>query len=221
MSENRSERLELLATVLLGIATATSAWCTYQGQLWSSKQLEDMARASRLQAQALRATDVLTREAVVDATTFANVLAARTRGEHRLVHYLTEVARPAFRPPLEAWLARDSRPGPRMTSPFDDATYRAVAERPWTDLDERADAALAAANVANQNSDLFGMRTVMVALSLFFLGISGQLAARSARRLAITIGALVLVLTIASLTRLQRAERPRAGTPHAATSSTG
>jgi hypothetical protein len=219
MTENRSERLELLATMLLGIATATSAWCTFQAQLWSSKQLQDMASANRLQAESLRATDVITRQSVVDATTFVNVLEAKTRGDHRLVRNLTEVARPEFRPPLEAWLAQDSRPGPRMTTPFDDATYRAVAQRPSTDLDERADAALTAASVANENSDLFGMRTVMVALSLFFLGIAGQLRSRGARRLAITIGSLVLVLTIASLTRLERAERPRVKTSHAATST--
>jgi hypothetical protein len=206
--DERSERLELVATVLLGIATATSAWCTYQAQLWDSEQLEDMARASKLQSESLRATDVATRNAVVDATTFAYTLEADARGDHRLARYWSEVARPEFRPALRTWLA-DRAKSSTQTTPFENPEYRAAVQKPAQDLGARADTALEGAFKANHNSDLFGMRTVMVALSLFFLGIAGQLKARGARRLALGFGALVLIVTLVSLTRLPRAGAPR------------
>jgi hypothetical protein len=214
--DDRSERLELVATVLLGIATATSAWCTYQAQLWSSKQLKGMAHANKLQSESLRATDVTTRQGIVDATTFANVLEAEARGDQRLTQYLTEVASPRFRPALKAWLAKGSMSARQATTPFDDESYRVAMQRSSNELEARADAELEAAFIANENSDLFGMRTVMAALSLFFLGIAGQLRSRGARRLAVAFGALVLVLTLLSLTRVERVARPHRGTPNSA-----
>jgi len=44
--DERSERLELVATVLLGIATAASAWCTYESQLWDGEQLRYLSSRS-------------------------------------------------------------------------------------------------------------------------------------------------------------------------------
>jgi hypothetical protein len=207
--EERSERLELVATVLLGVATATAAWCTYQGQLWDSEQLAHMARASKLQSESLRATDVSTRNTIVDAATFAKVLEAEARGDRRLVQVMTALARPQFRPALQAWLAKSSPSMLTTSAPFDDPAYRTAVQKDSLDLGAQADAALEAATAANENSDLFVMRTVLVALALFFLGIAGQLRARSARRLAVAFGALVLIATLLSLTRLERAPRPK------------
>jgi hypothetical protein len=206
--QDRTERLELVTTILLGVATATAAWCTYEGQLWGSEQLANMARANKLQIESLRATDVSTRNTIVDAATFAKVLEAEAKGEHRLARVLIDLARPDFRPALQSWLARHSTSDVPTTTPFDDPAYRAAVQKPSADLEARADASLAAASIANENSDLFVMRTVMIALALFFLGIAGQLRSRAPRRLAVSFGALVLILTMLSLTRLERAPRP-------------
>jgi hypothetical protein len=208
MIEDRSERLELVATVLLGIATAASAWCAYEGQLWNSAQLRAFARASRFEAESLRATDESTRNAVLDATAFANVVQAEARGDHRLARYVAEVARVEFRPALQSWLAARGSSASGEKSPFADGSYRAEAQRSAAALRSQSDDALAAARVANQNGDLFVLHAVILALSLFFLGISGQLKYRAPRRLAVAFGAFVLVATLVSLTRLQRAERP-------------
>jgi hypothetical protein len=207
--QERAERLELVVTILLGVATATAAWCTYQGQLWNSQQLANMASANKLQTESLRATDVSTRNTIVDAATFARVLEAEARGDHRLARYLVALARAPFRPALQSWLAKASPSTLATSTPFDDPEYRTAAQKESVDLGKKADAALEAANAANENSDRFVMRTVTVALSLFFLGIAGQLRTRSARRLAVAFGALVLIVTLLSLARLERAARPQ------------
>src|SRR5262245_17501394 len=106
----RSERLELVATLLLGVATVASAWCTYQSELWNSEQLEGMANANVVDTESLRATGVANRNAIVDAATFANLLQAESRGDERAVSFLLARARAAFRPILEEWYAhRDGR----------------------------------------------------------------------------------------------------------------
>src|SRR5215831_9140118 len=99
----RSERVELVATVLLGVATVASAWCTYQSELWNSEQLQLMADASVADNESLRATDVSNRNAIIDASTFVGVVQAEARGDERSVEYLLAHARPAFRPTLDAW----------------------------------------------------------------------------------------------------------------------
>jgi hypothetical protein len=208
VTADRSERLELVTTVLLGVATAVSAWCTYEAQLWNSRQLKELARGSALQAASLQATEVGTRKAVADVTTFAAVLEAESRGDRRAARYIAEIARPAFRAPLGAWFERTTSAGHPEGTPFDDPVYRAsILDEPKV-LRANAHRALVAASAANANSDLYVMRTVMFALSLFFFGIAGQLRTSPARRLAVGIGALVLVLSTLSLTRLERAGRP-------------
>jgi hypothetical protein len=203
-----TERLELVATVLLGVATAISAWCAYESALWNSRQIAEMARANQLQGASLRASEVVTRRAVIDATAFEQVLVAEAHGERQFAQYLAGLTRPQFRPALQAWLVKRSASDPGTTTPFDDEAYRESMGRETLDLQAQAQVAFTAAIVANHNSDLFVMRTVMIALALFFLGIATQMRARAARRLALTLGALVVVLTLLSLTRLERAGRP-------------
>lgn len=206
--EIRSERLELTATVLLGVATAASALCAYEAQLWSSRQLHAMAHASALEVASLRATDDGTRRTISDVVTFAAAASAESRGDHRAARYFADVARPAFRAPLRAWLASSTSAGPAPGTPFDDPAYRAVIGGDADTLQAQANQSLVAATVANTNGDLFVMRTAMFALSLFFLGIAGQLRTPQARRLAVALGAAVLILSLLSLTRLDRAGRP-------------
>jgi hypothetical protein len=141
-------------------------------------------------------------------TTFANVLVAESRGDHALARTIAQVARSQFRPPLQAWVTSREAGDPHPPRPFDDPAYRDSLLRPAGDLQSQANAASRRAGVAKGNADQFVMRTVMLALALFFLGISGQLKSRMPRRLALTIGTVVVVLTLFSLARLERAPRP-------------
>jgi hypothetical protein len=207
--ESRSERLELITTILLGMATAASALCAYQAQLWSSRQLREMAHASALEVASLRASDDGTRQTLSDVVAFAAVAQAESRGDQRTARYFAAAARPAFRPPLQAWLSRSTPAGPASGTPFDDPAYREGIAGEASALQAQANRALLAATAANSNGDLWVMRTAMFALSMFFLGIAGQLRTAPARRLAVAFGAAVLILSLLSLTRLERAGRPR------------
>lgn len=206
--EERSERIELVATILLGVATVASAWCAYQSELWNSHQLQLMADASVADNESLRATDVATSNAIVDATTFATLLQSAAENDQRAVDLIRSRTRPPFRVLLDEWYAKRSGRELPPGTPFQDPRYRAQAEQPAAQLSARALSILKAANRANDSGDRFQMRTVLLAMSLFFLGIAGQLNARSARRLAVIFGALVLLLTLLSLARLPIAPRP-------------
>ena len=206
--EHRSERLELVATILLGAATVASAWCSYQSELWNSNQLEKMGDASVADNESLRATDVANRNAIVDAATFTTLLQLEAQGDQRGADFMRARARPKFRPILDAWYARRRGRELPAGTPFEDPRYRAEVEGPAVAKRAEALELLKEANIANENSDRFMMRTVAFAMSLFFLGIAGQLRAASARRLAVLMGALVMVLALLSVVRLPLAARP-------------
>ena len=204
----RGARFELIATFVLGIATAISAWCTYEAQLWNSEQLWDIVRANHLEAETAEATNLVTRDALIDITTFANVLENEARGDQRTARYVAAVARPQFRPALDAWLAKRAGEGLTTSTPFQDEAYRESMRKPSRELREQTKNALLAASIANENGDLFVMRTVMLALTLFFAGLASQMRTRAGRRLSVTISGIILVLTLLSLTRVERARRP-------------
>jgi hypothetical protein len=207
--DDRSGRLEVIATLILGATTALSAWCTYQAQLWNSEQLWQMVRAGQLGAQTAEAASTVTRQALVDIMTFANVLQNEARGDRRTARSFADVARPEFRPALEAWLAKRAESGPTASTPFEDVSYRNALHKTSRDLRKQTNEVVLAASVANHNGDLFVMRTVMLALALFFAGIASQMRSRAGRRLSLSIGAVILVVTVLSLARLDRAPRPQ------------
>jgi hypothetical protein len=206
--EERSERTELWATVLLGVATVASAFCTYQSELWNSEQIEGMAKANIIDSESLRATGIANREAIIDAATFNNLLQAEAHGDQASVRFIIARARDEFRPFLEAWYGkRHGRELPPGT-PFDDPKYREQMEREPLALRHAALTVLKRSGAANANSDRFLMRVVVLSLSLFFLGIAGQLHGRTARRLALAFAAVLLVLTLISTAILPLAPRP-------------
>src|SRR5262249_44216063 len=145
----RSEQLELIATLLLGVATVASAWCTYQSELWNSEQLEGMAKANVVDTESLRATGVANRNAIVDAATFANLLQAESPAARGAVRVLLSRARPPFRPILEEWYAHRENGELPSGSPFDDPRYRTEMENTSTALRNTAIAVLRRANEAN------------------------------------------------------------------------
>jgi hypothetical protein len=201
-------RSEVLSVILLGIATVASAWCAYQAQLWSGEQVRYMAVANVQQADSVRKTTLSTRDQLVDVSAFINVVEARARGEKSAAAFMAAHARREFRPVLDSWLAASADGTPAPGTPFEMPTYRVAAAEQAARLVRDAAAALGKSNDANQNADLYVLHTVLVALALFFLGMTGQVRHAAISRAALTFGAIVLVGTLLSVARVPRAEGP-------------
>jgi hypothetical protein len=78
-------------------------------------------------------------------------------------------------------------------------------------LEAEAASNLAVANAANDTGDAYVLRTVLFALSLFFFGGTSESRRSGMRRVMLTLGALVFLLTMTSVIRLPRASSPPLG----------
>ena len=82
----RSERImELVATLLLAIATLGIAWSGYQGARWNGRQAEEYSAANGVHSGANRATTQGDQERTQDLLNFNRWLEVTTEGNQQLV----------------------------------------------------------------------------------------------------------------------------------------
>jgi hypothetical protein len=200
----RTERtLELVAVVVLALATLATAWSGYQAARWSGEQSQSYARASATRVKAQQQSTLGGQLRIGDVLLFDGWLEAREKGDAPLANTYEHRFRDEFRPAFEAWLAQhpftnpDAVPGPQYMPQYKPATearaaaFDADADRLYTDGTE-----------AKSNDDHYILSTVFFAAVLFFAGISLRLLWRPLRFAVLGMAAamltagLVYVLTL-------------------------
>ncbi len=71
--ERRSRRervIEVLAAVILSLATVASAWSAYQATRWSGVQSIRFGEANALRSESVRASNLAGQQTTVDVTVF-------------------------------------------------------------------------------------------------------------------------------------------------------
>jgi hypothetical protein len=201
--------VEVLSWALLAAATVGSAWCAYQESLWSGEQARSSARATVTQFESSRRTTIANRNLTIDVATFLDYLAADLHGDAKVAAFLREHARAELKPALEAWIADKANARVDLPTPFARPQYRLADQEDATALDARATAEILAANAANAHADVYGLYTVLFALSLFFLGATSTVRHRGMRRAMLVFGALIFTLSVVSLAQQPRASGGR------------
>ncbi|HXU60900.1 MAG TPA: hypothetical protein VN962_04320 [Polyangia bacterium] len=197
--------IQIVSTVLLGLASVSSAWCAYQASLWSGIQTHGITVAEAAQFAGTREFTAMNRNMSIDVGVFLSYISATQSGHQKEAEFLRRHARPELRPALEGWIA-DIREGKEDAPlPFARPDYRLATQDQILVLDQRAGRAVAAANDANDHGDMYVLHTVLLAISLFLLGAGAQAHGRTAQIAALSLGGLVFVLTTVSVARLPRA----------------
>jgi len=215
-----SRRVELVATVLLALATVVTAWSAFQSTKWSGVQANSYAAAGAARAESTRASTEAGQLTVMDVTAFASwidAVAAETRaGKDSGLHddgsyepvdgtqseFLYTRFRPEMVPAFDAWLATDplhDDAAPR--TPFLMPQYRLEAQvRAEAEL-RRADDLSATARRANQTGDNYVLTSILFASVALFAALSTKLVHRTARRGLLGVaGVLFAVSTFVVLT---------------------
>src|SRR5215204_4839922 len=103
VSTTWSERvLELIATILLSLATLGIAWSGYQAARWNGRQAQAYAQANTARSLANRATTNGDQEHTQDLLLFNQWLLFMTTNEQALANAYEQRFRPGFRDALEA-----------------------------------------------------------------------------------------------------------------------
>ena len=194
----QDERVEIVAAVLLALATVLSAWGAYQATRWSGEQADAYAESAALRASASRQGTVASRNAQIDVSTFLAWAAAKSAGDDRLATFLESRFRTEFKAPFAAWLknATPDDQGIPAGTPFDQPEYVLAAQNMADDLNAKADAALAEARKDNQISDNFVLTAVLFASVLFFAGTAAKFRPQWIRWTMIGVAVVVFALGI-------------------------
>ena len=209
-------RIELVATVLLAVATVAASWSAFQSNKWSGVQANSYAAAGAARSDATQASALANAQTVVDVDTFvAWVSATRNEGDrYRVIDgqyvpdpgslsaFLFQRFRSEFKPAVLAWIATRPLADPAAPpTPFAMPEYRLAEAARATALNADADNLSRTARTANQTSDNYVLLTVLFASVLFFAGISTKFQVRRNKVIMLTLATVILAGTVVVLAR--------------------
>lgn len=214
-----SDRVELIATILMALAAIFTAWAAFQSAKWSGEQATSFSLAGAARTESTRFDTRAGQQAGIDVaifTSWLDAINAEVRaGEVERVTSASDYVptpgtlsafyfdrmRPEFKVALDAWLKLDPlRTEGVSATPFGMDEYVLENAVEAARLQDVADQHADDAAVANQTSDDYVLTVVAFALVLFFGGISSKLGEASNRYL--TVGAAVLLFSGATLVLL-------------------
>ncbi len=193
-TRRRDRRVELIAAIMLSIATVVTAWSAYQATRWSGDQAEDYTSASATRTESVRASTEANRQILIDVATFLNWLDAEQSGDHALADDIHARMRKEFLPAFDAWLATAPAGSIPDGTPFELPEYRLAAEERAKRLEAKAAALFEDGNESNEVGDDFVLAAVLFASVLFFSGLAGTFDSLRAQLFLLILGGVMLLV---------------------------
>lgn len=194
-----TRRIEVVATVLLALATVATAWSSYQAARWSGEQAQAYGRAAGARVESTRASTQAGQLLQVDVALFTEWLNAFAAGQDRLARFYEERFRNEFAPAFAAWRATNPATNPDAPkSPFAMPEYKLAATARSDEYLAEAEAATADAQEANQRADNYVLCVVFFASALFFAGMSTSTFRSERVRLGLLVAAVLVFVGAAA-----------------------
>jgi hypothetical protein len=184
---------EVIATIVLALATIATAWSGYQAARWGGVQSTSYSQAGALRTESTRSSTQAGQIGQVDIGLFANWINAFATDNQELATFYQERFRDDFKIAFEAWLATNPRNNPEAPdTPFSMPEYRISQAEDAARLETEAEEMFAAGSEANQTSDDYILNTVILASVLFLGGLVSRFKAMAARWVIIVFSLAIL-----------------------------
>jgi hypothetical protein len=202
---------EVIIAVLLGLVSVATAYSSFQAALYDGKVIEANTQATTLATEAESLYLEGNQQYVQDAQLFDRLtdlrldienpdaaisVAAQIKYDTIYFQSVSEELDAA----IQAADAQNEADPDFYFSPLDDEDYQAFLFGGYAETKDRADAALEQSKEFDGHGDLLTLTTVLMALSLFLLGISAVVRAFRVRLIlggvSIVIFVLALVMTV-------------------------
>ena len=193
---------EMLAVLLLGIATIGTAWCGYQASRWNQEQSEVAREGSDLRVEANREFGLATQSVVYDANLVAQYAKAVVDGDTELQEFFRRTLfRPAFLPVLERWqqAIADGGTPPNL---LEDRDYLDSQLAGYQETQAAAEAKDVEAEDAGDNGDDYVLNTLLLAAALFFAGVTTSFKMQLARLMLIAFSAVLIAYCLSRIATL-------------------
>lgn len=170
--------VEIVATILLALATLATAWSGYQAARWGGVQAASYSQAGALRTESTRASTQAGQLTQIDIGLFTNWVNAYAASDQRLIEFYQERFRDEFMPAFEAWVALEPVKNPGAPkSPFAMPEYKVELQEEADRLASEAEKKFSEGSEANQISDNYVLNTVFLASVLFLAGIQSRIKA--------------------------------------------
>jgi hypothetical protein len=184
---------EVIATLVLALATVATAWSGYQSSRWGGEQSTSYSQAGAFRTESTRASNQAGQLTQIDIGLFTNWVNAYAGGDERLINFYEKRFRDEFKPAFDAWVATDPANNPDAPkSPFAMPEYQVSLTQEADRLEVEASETFAKGQVANQTSDNYILNTVFLASVMFLGGIASRFKAMSARWVLIVFSLAIL-----------------------------
>lgn len=195
--EQEHHLLELLATIMITVATVATAWCAYQSNIWSGVQEFGLHTASEVNREAAFRRTEANQLSTMDVQLFSNYIEAKILGRDSIASFYIHRMPPRLRTALNEWLTynpfNDSN-APKH--PFLLKSY-VLEDRVKADsLDGVYEKIMHEAEESNTHSDDYVLLTVIFASVMFFGGICSNIQQLMTKRWIIIVSALLLISAV-------------------------
>jgi hypothetical protein len=189
--------VELVATVLLALATVATAWSGYQANRWNGEQAKAGAKVNALRIESATASGLANAQTQIDVATFTQWVNAYALKQTELADFYFRRFRVEFKPAVNAWIATKplkNRDAP--LTPFAMPQYKLAARADAARLDAEAEIFATKVRQDIQRSSNYVLGVVLFASALFFAGMSTKLSTPRLRIALLSIGCLVFLGTL-------------------------
>jgi hypothetical protein len=194
----RSEWVEIVATVLLALATVATAWSGYEASRWNGEQAKAFSRANAARIESTRASALADAQTQIDVATFTAWVDAYAQKQTQLAGFYLKRFRTEFKPAVDAWIAtRPLKNTDAPLTPFAMPQYHLAARDKADELELAAETWAAKARTNVQRSTNYVLGVVLFAAALFFAGMSAKLRTQRLRRVLLLFGLVVFFGTVA------------------------
>ena len=189
--------LEILAAILLSLATISSAWSAYQATRWSGVQAIDFSKAATLRAEAIRKTNIAAQILAIDVGMFIQYAVARSQHNDSLAEFLLNRFRPELKSATESWLKTKPLKNPNAPpSPFRTKEYSIKEQQETQKLLKEAEQSFNEAKDANQTGDNYILLTVLFASVLFFAGVGTKFQLYTLKVIMLSFGTVIYLTAL-------------------------
>jgi hypothetical protein len=201
-------RTNMLALLLMALATLGSSWSGYQAALWDGIQtflLMDAASQSRdADEKALTANG----QRAIDGALFVEYARDLYTGRGPLAEFFLARMRPELQHAIQAWIATQPLKNPNApATPFVMPQYRLRVDDEARESAAKSDATYKQARKANLNSDTYMLLGVLFTASLFLAGLIGGFTEKTMRRMVLILSLVALLMALVVMAGLPIAHR--------------
>jgi len=192
----RRDKIELVAVVLLAIATVATAWSGYQSTRWNGEQAKAAGRSNALRIESAKAGGLANSQTQIDVASFTQWVNAYSLKQTELADFYFKRFRPEFKPAVAAWIAtRPLKNADAPPTPFAMPQYKLAARAQSERLEAQSNVLAGMVLINIQRASNYVLAVVLFASALFFAGMSTKLTAPKLRVAMLTIGCVLFLGT--------------------------